>query len=101
MMNYTSHGPRKPDRYGPSNKVSLEDLIVLPDEQLNEVIDLNILYSEREDSAEIQAFRARSSKSETVANNKKSETVGKNTKFWKSETVAHNKKSETAAAYYI
>ena len=76
MMDNTSHGPRKPDKYGP-NKVSVEDLIVLPDEQLNEIIDLNILYSEREDSAEIQAFRARSSKSETV---EKSETVGKNKK---------------------
>ncbi len=51
----TSQGPRKPDRYD-QRKVSVEDMIVLPDSQLNEFIDLNILYSEQEDSAEIRTF---------------------------------------------
>ena len=62
-------------------------MIVLPDSQLNEFIDLNILYSEQ-DSAEIQSFRGRSNNSETAA---------EDIKFWKSETAAENNKSETAA----
>ena len=49
----TTQGPRKPDKY--DRKVSVEDIIVLPDSQLHEIIDLNVICSENEDSEEIQA----------------------------------------------
>ena len=48
----TRQGPRKPEKYG---RVSSDEIIVLPDSQINEIIDLNVLFSEHEDSKEDQA----------------------------------------------
>ncbi len=79
----TSYGLRKPEKY--FDKVSVEDIIVLADAQPNEFIDLIILYSEQEDSAEFRSSGAILNESETAA---------ENTKFWKSETATEKKNFE-------